>query len=72
MKSNRDVILKIGKSENVFSTMKDAVDFHNMLRESSNAGASEWPKCSLQFGANKYRVSYNGRVWDKNDQEVAI
>lgn len=66
-------ILKIGTIHcESYPNLKDARDAHNSMREKSGEGASTWPRSTISNGAVKMRISYNGRVWDKNGVEIIV
>lgn len=57
--------LKIGRrvSQKVES-IAEAQEVYRKVRDESLEGASTFPAGSLTGDGKKYRISYNGRVWD--------
>lgn len=68
--------LTIGrKFKDTFGTMSEAIDkFVSLRKEAMDNGESTdtFHKAKLKSGKETYRVSFNGRVWDKNDNEVTF
>lgn len=67
--------LQIGKLlKQDFSTIKDASNAYQDLRDQLGLGASEFPDGKLRIENRKqvFRISYNGRVWDTAGNEVTF
>ncbi len=37
---------------------------YSAIRDLSGEGASSFPEGSVKIGTKRFRISYNGRVWD--------
>ena len=60
------MILKIGRRHTTsVQDLSQASAIYAMLRNESGEGASTFPNGKITDGKKTYRVSYNGRVWDK-------
>jgi hypothetical protein len=66
-----NVTLRIGREQHVVADLRAAVALHAELRDDSGMGARDWPPCSVTAEGKRYRVSYNGRVWD-GEREVEV
>jgi hypothetical protein len=67
--------LKIGKLlSQDFSSVKDASNAYQDLRDELGLGASEFPSGNLRNKETRvaFKISYNGRVWDSSNNEVAL
>jgi hypothetical protein len=56
--------LKVGRRSVRVLSVEDASFAYQDMRDASGKGASQFRDGVLTIGANTYRVSYNGRVWD--------
>jgi hypothetical protein len=66
-----NVTLRIGRKQHVVGSLRAAVTLHAELRDDSGMGARDWPLCSVTVDGKRYRLSYNGRVWD-GEREVEV
>lgn len=62
--------IKIGRDTFAVGSLKEAVGCWIAARETYGWGASDSPAVSVTFGGCKYRISYNGRLWDRRGNEV--
>lgn len=57
--------LKIGRRKSVpVRDLADASNTYSLERDESGEGASTFPDGRIIIGGTKYRISYNGRVWN--------
>lgn len=69
--------VRFGRSRNVatVSSIKEASEVWERLRDEQCLGASESPKVSvvdITTGKTVAHISYNGRAWGKNGEEIAL
>jgi hypothetical protein len=62
--------IKIGRDMFPVSSLKEAVGCWVAARDSYGWGASDSPSVTVTFGKAKYRISFNGRVWNRDGLEV--
>ena len=62
----RQLFLQIGRTRHQVADIAEAVAKYNTARDASGLGASDMPRVTIvdQRGKFLYSVSYNGRVWD--------
>lgn len=57
-------VLKIGRRKSVrVLSIEDASFAYQAERDMSGEGGSTFPDGTLTIGKDKYRISYNGKVW---------
>ena len=56
--------LRIGRERFEVDSLTHASILFQELRDASGCGASEWPEGFVEVDGVKYRISYNGRVWN--------
>lgn len=64
--------LKIGSKRYAVESLKEASAFYSKTRDDSGEGASTFPTGIVFDNAGKFlaRVSYNGRLWALNGEEI--
>jgi hypothetical protein len=62
--------IKIGRDTFAVGSLKEAVSCWIAARETYGWGASDSPAVNVTFAGCKYRISYNGRLWDREGNEV--
>lgn len=65
MIATRELFLQVGKKRYQVSSIREAVDMHNIARDNADHGVSKMPPVTIvsSTGLHLYRISYNGRVW---------
>lgn len=60
------LFLQIGRKRYQVDGIDHAVEMYNAARDKSGLGASEMPRVTIvdAYGTFLYSISYNGRVWD--------
>lgn len=57
--------LRIGRRHTIkVLSLEDASMQYSAARDASGEGGSTFPEGRLTLGGRKYRVSYNGKVWE--------
>jgi hypothetical protein len=65
--------LKIGRRMNIeVSDLGAAADAYSRERDASGEGASTFPDGRVVADGAIYRISYNGRVWDRSGKPVVL
>lgn len=64
--------LMIGKDRFEVSSLLDAQDVWFAALMTYQWPSSEAPRCHAVFEGQRYKVSYNGRVWDSQGNEVKL
>lgn len=57
-------VLKVGTNCYPVESIAAASDLYARLRDESGEGASSWRDGELVFNGTRYRISYNGKVWN--------
>ncbi len=61
-------ILNIGRRQQVpVRDLADASNAYQQARDESGEGGSTFPEGRVKIGSTVYRVSYNGRVWNRDN-----
>lgn len=62
---NHPGVLTIGKEVTVHVTdLRDASNAYQVARDRTGLGCSKFPQGTLVLAGKRYRISFNGRVWD--------
>lgn len=57
--------VKIGRDTFPVASIKEASECWIAARKAYNWASSEAPRCEGILNGRKFKISYNGRVWDK-------
>lgn len=72
----QELFLQIGRKRYQVASVDEAVAKYTAARDASGLGASQMPRVTIvdAQGDHLYSVSYNGRVWDidQNGNRVAL
>lgn len=61
--SERQVTVTVRGKAREYASIRTAVLHHNILRDKSGKGASQWVPWIIDCEGQTYHISYNGRVW---------